>query len=421
MTAEVTREQGLVLELTPQGLGRLDRHIELPYCLPGEIVSFDKVSRRKKNDYYFKEILKPVSVRKPAICPHFTKCGGCTLQHLEDQFYKDYKKSIVTTYFNQSGLDPYIVEDPILIPAGHRRRTNMDIRKKNNLVFLGYHQLKSFHVTNIGPCPVLDPKIEVLLEPLGALFDKVLVNFQKAKIFITLTAVGIDLSLEIQEIPTLDENQRTLLKDFAESHNLCRLMFRYRKTIDLLHKKEDPYVIIDSIPVSIDPWSFLQSSEKADEILTKWVIDALPEKPSLISDLFCGRGTFTLPLSKKGAVLGYEWDDKALEALNVANKTVAKRPITLTKKDLFTDPVLTQNLNNSDVVVIDPPRAGAENQCLELAKSKVSKVIYVSCNPETFTRDAVNLIKGGYTLKTVKLLDQFIYTPHLEVFGVFTK
>ena len=423
----ITEEKGKVLYITQKGFGRIidnvGKEIDLPYCLPGETVIYDKVERKRHTDYYYRGIATKSLNRAEPICPHFSKCGGCALQHMNEKDYTEFKKSIVTQHLQTQGLDPFVVEEPVILKAGQRRRTNMDIRKKNDRVFLGYHQLKSHAVMNIGPCPVLDPQIEALLNPFAQCLNQVLENFQKAKIFITNTDTGIDLSFEIQEVKALTENQRSLLKQFSEENDLSRFMFKYRKTQDVLHEREKPYVLIDGVKVDIEPWSFLQSSIKADEQLTQWVMDAVPENTIQIYDLFCGRGTFTFPLSKKAPVTGIELDQHALNALNTANDHLgnSRRAITTNQQNLFENPVKAQQLNKADVVVIDPPRAGAGAQCIEIAKSSVKTVIYVSCNPETFAKDCTVLTDAGYDLKKVHLLDQFIYTPHLEVVGIFTR
>lgn len=425
---QIFEETGKVMYLTPQGMGRLQdeegKEFDLPYCLPGETVRYEKVKRKRHTDYYFREVLKPSPNRNMPICPHFTRCGGCTLQHLNTSEYAEFKKSIVTNHLQQYGLNIYAVRDPIILQAGQRRRTNMDIRKRKDTIFLGYHQLKSHSVTNIGPCPVLEPAIECLLDPLSTCLDQILENYQSAKIFITHTDAGIDASLEIQEIKELSPQQRQLLIDFAQSNNLCRFMFRYRKTRDVLHCKKQPYVLIDNIRVAVDPWSFLQSSKAADRYLTQWIHSHItPSKTSKIYDLFCGRGTFTLPLSRVRETIGVELDQSALQALENANQALGEdaRPITLVQQNLFEEPLKSNTFNPDDIVVIDPPRAGAQAQCEELARSRVGKIIYVSCNPETFARDCHILEKSGYTVTIVYVLDQFIYTPHLEVVGIIER
>lgn len=421
----ITTFKDKALYMTKDGFSsilRLDgKDVKIPFCLPGETVEYDEVKRRRKTDYYYRGIEKASPNRIAPICQHFSTCGGCLLQHMNHKDYSEYKKSIVTQLFADNGLDPFVIENPTFLKAGIRRRANMDAVKKNGETFFGFHKLKSYSIINIQECPVLHPELERILVPLKEALHDVLNEFQKAKVFMTHTSVGIDLSLEIQEVATLTEAQQHRLLDFAKEQKLCRFLFRYRKTLLTIYEKETPYVDIDGVQVSVDPWSFLQASSDADHQLTAWVLDALPKQKNInIADLFCGRGTFTFPLSRFGLVTGYENDKKALAALSEANKH-ANRSITVVEQNLFESPVVAHELSLIDVIVIDPPRAGAEAQCKEIIKSKVPSVIYVSCNPETFTRDAKILRDGGYALKKVYLLDQFIYTPHIECVGIFTK
>lgn len=415
-------KQGKIIHLTADGFGRLiddnGKNVDLPFCVTGDVVSYDDVKRRRHTDYYLRDVVVPSKQRQIPVCPHFTKCGGCLLQHLPDQDYRDFKKSIVTQLCVEAGIDPFIVENPVVIERAHRRRTNIEAIKKNGVLFFGFHQIRSHRIIDIDVCPVLHPAIERCIQGLKSVLTSVLSDFQKAKLFITHTDVGVDLSLEIQDVATLSADQIDQLTAFAIQEDVCRFVFKYRKTILTLHEKERPYVLMDGVPVNVDPWCFLQASQKADERLVGWVMDHLGEKPQSIIDLFCGRGTFTFPLSKYGSVHAYEFDKHALAALEEAKGT---RAIQTHYRNLFDQPLFVDELNHADVVVIDPPRAGAHAQCENLAKSRVERVIYVSCNPHTFMKDANVLIKGGYHLEKIYLLDQFIYTAHIECVGIFIK
>jgi 23S rRNA (uracil1939-C5)-methyltransferase len=415
---------GKIIHLTENGLGRLfddeGKQIDLPFCLPGETIQYEEVQRRRKKDYYFKNIEAISSERNDPLCPHFTKCGGCLLQHMKLGAYKEYKKSVILSLFTENGLDPFVVEDPVFLDLKDRRRANMDIVKKNGKVILGFHGFKSHGITNVEHCIVLDHEIESLLSPLKTALNDILNDFDKAKIFVLKADNGIDLSLEIQEVSALTPNQRNILLNFSKDVNLTRFTFRYRKTKDVIFEKEEPFVVIDDVRVTVNPWCFLQTSKKSDAILTKWVIDALPKKINKSVDLFCGRGTFTFPLSRYSNVLGVEGDKASIEALNQANEK-AKRSIQTHVQDLFLTPIKTSEFEDVDVIVIDPPRAGASAQCTEISKSSVPTVIYISCNPHTFVQDTKILEKGGYVLDRAHLLDQFLFTPHMEVVGIFKK
>jgi 23S rRNA (uracil1939-C5)-methyltransferase len=178
--------------------------------------------------------------------------------------------------------------------------------------------------------------------------------------------------------------------------------------------RQAPFVLFDDIPVESNCRGFLQPSGEADQLLAKTVTSMLPPSPRKIADLFCGRGTLSLPLSRYAPVDGYEMDQLALDALQLAAQR-HQRPITPFYRDLFKHPLKGKELDSYDGIVIDPPRAGAEEQAHALASSQVPTLIYVSCNPLTFARDARILVEGGYRLEGIQPLDQFRWTVHVEV------
>lgn len=417
-------KQGQVSYLDKKGYGLIldnDKKVSIPFCLTGEKVLYTEVKRKKRTDYYFKKVVTPSENRQQPLCEHFSECGGCMLQHMKEIDYKEYKKSILIQLFIENGLDPFVLEDVFVLPHGLRRRANMDAIKKEDGIHLGFHRLKSHAVLNIHNCIVLEPALQKLLKPLNACLDQVLGLFQKAKIFMTNTAVGVDLSLEIQNVSVLTEEQIALLHQFAMEQGLCRLIFKYRKTIVSILEKEKPYVFIDDCPITVDPWSFLQASAESDKYLMQWVREALPHKKDLyIIDLFCGRGTFTIPLSRYGNVYGYENDKDALAALEKCIDQF-QHAIEIHNRNLFEEPLSSKDLQKADVIVLDPPRAGCLSQCEEIAKTSVPLILYISCNPETFVRDMTILQKNGYFLEKTYLLDQFIYTTHMETVSIIKK
>jgi 23S rRNA (uracil1939-C5)-methyltransferase len=170
--------------------------------------------------------------------------------------------------------------------------------------------------------------------------------------------------------------------------------------------------------VTVDAYSFLQATVESDAHLANYVLAELIPDVTGIVDLFCGRGTLSLPLAEVAPVTGYEFDKPALAALEKAAPKAA-HAIDLHYRDLFTNPLSRQELADFDAVVIDPPRAGAEAQSKILATCNAKQIIYVSCNAETFARDARILTEGNYTLKKVHGVDQFAWSPHIEVVGIF--
>jgi 23S rRNA (uracil1939-C5)-methyltransferase len=407
------------------GVGKTEMGlVELPYLLPGDEVEFERHAYRGSGNCLTKSVKEGDYPRSVPPCEYFGQCGGCLLQHLTEEDYAKIKLSMITNALSARGITDYKLNPIITIPSGNRRRANIEAIKRQGELYFGFHAFGSFRITDIRKCIALEPELSDLLEPLRAVIDKVIEDRQKAQLFLTKAANGIDLWLEIQNVKELTQAQRKLLEEFALTHNIIRLIFRHRKYQDVIHQTEEPYILFDDVRVAIDAQCFLQSSSESDRILGELVLDycvpsSLRDKGCINAiDLFCGRGTYTLPLSKYCKIDGYESDKGALSALGAAAND-SGRKINLFRKDLFTSPVLASDLKKYDFCVVNPPRAGAESQIKELAKVKNLKICYVSCNPETFARDAKELIKNGYKLKEISPVDQFYWAPHLEIVGYF--
>ena len=141
-----------------------------------------------------------------------------------------------------------------------------------------------------------------------------------------------------------------------------------------------------------------------------------------VADLYCGVGTFTFRLAEAASVLAADSSAPAVAALKAAmGSAPGLKPITAEARDLVRRPVLSSELAKIEAVVLDPPRAGAAEQVGEIGRSKTPRVTYVSCNPATFARDARTLADAGFTLERVLPVDQFLWSPHIELVGIFTR
>jgi len=190
---------------------------------------------------------------------------------------------------------------------------------------------------------------------------------------------------------------------------------------NMLIETTPPLLPFGKAQVSPPPGGFTQAARQSEDVLAKLVLDALKDKKNIV-DLFSGSGTFSLRLAENARVHCVENDAAALGALEkAARKTPALKPVTSEKRDLFHRPLRARELNAFDAIVLDPPRAGAREQIAEIAESNVEKVVYVSCSPTTFARDAELLIKAGYHLTEVTPVDQFLFSYHSELVGVFCK
>lgn len=422
---EITKHYGVVESLdTGSSCGVVncvdfpDKKILIPFSLPGEKILFDKLKYRKSTYYVFSDVVESHSEnRVDALCPHFTVCGGCLLQHMNENFYMQYKikklKKILSNYENR-------IKELTVVPYGLRRKANFEAIKKQDKVFLGFHRFNSRQIINIGICKILRKEIVNLIDPLKDLLMQILNEFEKAEFFIVLTENGLDVGLEIQKVKLMSEEKRKIVYEFADKNNIERFTFRHgRKLDEIFCREKKPYLrFADKYEVSINPWSFMQTSKEAEKLMIdemQKIIDMLDENEKFSCiDLFSGRGTYTLSLLHNfKKVKAVEVSEESINALNEASDFYGLN-IETEVRDLFISPVNKDELDKFDLVIINPPRAGAESQSIELSKSNVRNIIYVSCNSETFARD-LEILEKRYELISIKPIDQFIWSGHLEI------
>jgi 23S rRNA (uracil1939-C5)-methyltransferase len=209
-----------------------------------------------------------------------------------------------------------------------------------------------------------------------------------------------------------------MLAKLAEDLHLARLTVAG----EIIVVRAPPHITLDGVAVEVPQSIFLQAVPEAERLLIELVVAALPKKVRRVADLFCGVGTFAFALARRAQVLALDSDKRAIAALTAAARHApGLKPIEARVRDLFRDPMSARELDGFDCIVLDPPRAGAEDQARRLAKSKVPAVIAVSCAPATLARDARILIDGGYRMGPVTPVDQFLFSPHVEAVMAFTR
>lgn len=405
-------------QITSQGLGsgKTDMGlVELPYLLPGDEVEFERHAYRSKSNCLYLSHKEGSYKRAKPDCEYFGICGGCLLQHFTQEDYDKLKLDMVRKPLDELGIEGFKLNNTITIPAGNRRRANIEAIKRGDDLYFGFHKYKSHRIQNIDHCIAMEQALSKVLKPLRDTIYNILDHREKAQLFLTQADNGIDIFLEIQNKKELEQNKRKLLEEFAKANGIIRLTFRYRKILDVIYEEQMPYIEFDKIRIEIDAYCFLQASKESDKILRDFVLQYATG--SKVVDLFCGRGTYTLPLSKNHSVHGYESDKNALTALGRAIEDT-DRDITLHRRDLFSSPLQKSELEEFDYYVINPPRAGAEEQIKELSKLKKATICYISCNPETFARDAKILMDSGFVLKEVTPVDQFYWASHMELVAI---
>ena len=408
---QLLNNKGLGVGYTNQGT------VELPFTLPGEIVKFTRHHYRGKSNCTLDEMVTSSPNRIIPICKYFSRCGGCLLQHFDKNTYKDFKYNLVRNELTRANISTQI--KPLFIIDDQRRRVNLQFVKKEEQIYLGYHRFHSHQIININSCPAAAHEISKLIIPLKKILSEILTSDHKGQIFITKAANGIELMIEFKDMNSAKQNE---LVNFAKENTLIKLSIKDSESQKIIYQSEVSYVEFSDVKVEINYASFLQASFAADKILANLVTQYLPTKNNLnILDLFCGRGTFSFILNKHGAVDGFEIDQLAISSASRAAQSHKLTSINFLLRNLFTNPLQGSELNNYNFAIINPPRKGALEQCAFLAESNIRAIIYVSCDIQSFTRDALILIKGGYNLKEVTPIDQFYWTPHLEIIGFFIK
>lgn len=399
------------------GLAEHDgKRLYVPYTLTGETVEAEI-----QGDYArLTRIIIPGPDRRPARCPHYTHCGGCSLQHLPEAAYTALKRDLVAAALSHRGID-FPVESPIPVPERTRRRAafaahRTPSKESKSGVALGFHAARTHTIIPITDCAVITPALQSLLPKLEHLAALAAPRKDALALTATETATGIDLALTGAP-RDLSADTKLKLTEAAMQVNLARLSLNG----DVLIERTPPTLRIGAAHLSPPPGGFLQATEPSQSAMIRFVTDALAGSKRIV-DLFSGSGTFSLPLAAIAPVHAVESEQPALAALEAAARRAPNlKPVTTEKRDLFRRPLTSDDLARFDAAVIDPPRAGAEAQSQQLAKSKVKRLAMVSCNPGTFARDLKLLLDAGWNLTRVTPVDQFLYAPHVEIVASLTR
>lgn len=354
-------------------------------------------------------------------CPHFRAdaagCGGCQLQHIDEPSLGRFVTDRVVNAARGQGLEPAIVHPPHLSPAGARRRATLHAIRGNGRIILGFRQAASHRIIDLAQCPVLHPALAGLIAPLRGLLSA-WPGAVAADITLALTDQGVDCGVRGLAAPGLAATEALL--SFAAQHRLARLTLDQGYGPEALWEPEPLTVALSGTPVPFPAGGFLQPTADGEAELVRATRDWLAGAPR-IADLFAGLGTFAFGLARQGAkVLALEADRAAAMACQqAANRSaIAVKAI---HRDLFRNPLRGEELAAFAGVVLDPPRAGAREQVARLAGSAVARIVYVSCNPGSWARDAAALVAGGYRLAEVRPVGQFRWSTHVELVSLFTR
>jgi 23S rRNA (uracil1939-C5)-methyltransferase len=345
-------------------------------------------------------------------CRHFPACGGCQLQQVDDAAYADWVAGRALYALEQQGIAVPEVAATHLSPPRSRRRASLRAVKRGRAVELGFNAPASHRLVDMRECHILRPELFALVAPLRALFAEVLGDGRTAVATLTLTASGVDLLLSNIDAGGRKAAQR--LAAFALEQDLARLSVESGGGVDDVVVQRMPEVAFGGVTVALPHAAFLQATEDGEAALQAAVVEACAGAAG-VADLFCGLGTFALPLSKHVRVEAIDAAGPAVTALAQTGRVATAH------RDLFRRPLTAAELVAFDAVVFDPPRAGAAAQVAEIAASQVPVVVAVSCNPATFARDAGVLAAAGYRCTKLWPVGQFRWSTHVELVARFQR
>lgn len=389
-------------------------------------------------------------------CQHYSECGGCDLQHLSDEEYIKYKSEIARKTLNnlQNPNDNNTATQlkPLeQVGQGHRRRADFKISVYKKDISIGFYKKKSHDVVSLEECLVCAPEIINFVK----IFREFLSTLKKPSYFISInislvnnghSKKGLDLIFNLRK--SLKSGDYNKLESFISEHNnsqqveILRLSekintdnqgnshsyghsYEYNKLY--INPEEQPAINFDDIDVYLPISAFLQATEKSQNIMSKIISTHLSDCTS-IADLYCGCGTFSFPLLQNNSNIklsGFEGSEQMVNSFfNAARNHDLSERVTVSTRDLYKRPLKDYELNNFDGIVINPPRNGALPQIKSLANTNntLKKIAMVSCNPETFQRDAKYLLdNSSFTLESITPIDQFYWSHHLEIVGLFTR
>lgn len=324
-------------------------------------------------------------------CPYFGSCGGCIWQDLSQEEYVSKKENFIKHAFKDAGFDTIPLKPLILIPTGTRRRACFAVNNGH----MGFNQLHSHQIIEISSCPLLLSKINAVLPVLKERLKQLKFS---GDIFILSTDYGVDIHIKTQKATKLSLDLLENLNQLAQEPTIARLVYNNQP-------------LFEKMPLGAFADTFMQPSKDGEEALIQLMLQNLAGEKTAV-DLFCGKGTFTKPLLEHHiSAIGYDSVPQAVACLKEHGHV----------RDLFRSPLTAHELNNIDLAVLDPPRAGALAQIKEIAKSPITKVIMISCNPKTAARDSSILCQAGFKIQGITPVDQFTYSNHIELVIIFEK
>lgn len=389
--------------------------IYAPFALPGERVRARVAGDRAE----VLELLEASAERQAPACRHFGRCGGCQLQHWQEAPYLAWKRDLVVQALEKRGFGGAYVERTIPAWGAGRRRAAFHAARLGGQVRIGFIERGGAKLTPISQCPVLVAPLEALALKLGPLAEMALPVRGEITIHCLATDSGVDVAIKgAGRVDLLHRAALEALSAEAERLQIARLSIDGEPIVERMK----PLLRMGRAMVAPPPGAFLQPTALGEETLAQLTLEALSGAQRVI-DLFSGIGTFALRIAEQAEVLAAETDGDMLIALKKAADGAggALKEVSILRRDLLRTPISSLEMKKFDGAVMDPPRSGARLQAEQIARAPIHKLAYVSCEPASFARDIKVLIEHGFTLTKITPVDQFRWSPHVEIVGAFER
>ena len=396
-------EGELILRVAAKGDGvsASGRHVAL--AAPGDVLGADGV-------------LQPGPHRAQPPCRHFGRCGGCQLQHLDEETLAGFVRDRVVNAAEGQGLVPERVAPVHLSPPNTRRRATLRAVNGGGRPLIGFNEAGSHRVVDMRECHVLHPDLFALVQPLRDWLAPRRDRYA-LEIALTLTDRGIDCAIKGLTLDGLAPTEALL--DFCRYHGLARMTLDQGFGSETFWEPDPVTITLSGIGAPFPAGAFLQATADGEAALVSAACEWLAGC-GRTADLFSGLGTFAFALAGASRVLAAEAARDAHLACRAA-AAAARLPVEAVHRDLFRNPLRAEELADFDGVVLDPPRAGAREQVIQLAAGAVPRIVYISCNPSSWARDGRVLADAGYRLAELRPVGQFRWSTHVELASLFVR
>lgn len=416
-----------------RGIARFEDKITFVFnALPGETVKAKwLLSKNRYNEAFATEIINASPQRQQPICQHFGQCGGCQLQHMQPLAQIEFKQQNLAEQLKHQQIFPTRWLPPLTATThGYRQKARLGVRYvfKKEALLVGFREQNNNKIAILNRCEILDQRVGGKIERLKELIASLEIMKEIPQIEIATTKEQVALIFRhMVELPEDDKRQLVL---FCQQHNY--MLYLQPKGIESIHKvwpADDnfylTYVLADqNLYYDFHPCDFTQVNAQINQQMINAALEQLkPNQNDTILDLFSGLGNFSLPFAQKAnKVVGVEGSTTMTQR---ASHNAEKNNInnaqfyTANLDEDFSSMTWAKNCFNK--IILDPPRSGAKKVIENIKLFDAEAILYISCNPATFVRDAVDLLKQGYQLDTIRVMDMFAHTSHVETMGLFKK